>query len=215
MAARHWQETVLGTESPLWEQFHENSKLSRFSLGLSGDEIRRRVSKLHESLPFEGYPTVPLPRRLPALKVPLGRAVVSRASVRELTPRSLKLEHLAALLHFGYGKTGRTVDLGFDRPLRVVPSAGALYALEIFLHSTMVDSLHPGLYHYNPSKHHLRLLRKGDLSAHIGRSLVQNTIPRAASLTIFITALFERSVFKYGERGTGSSCWRPVTLRRI
>ena len=30
---------------------------------------------------------------------------------------------------------------------------------------------------------------------------MQNTIPRAASLTIFITPLFERSVFKYGERG--------------
>jgi SagB-type dehydrogenase family enzyme len=31
--------------------------------------------------------------------------------------------------------------------------------------------------------------------------VVQNTIPQAASLTIFITALFERTVFKYGERG--------------
>lgn len=203
MATRHWQELAFSsqTDSPLWELFHENAKLSRFSPGLSDEEVRDYVSQLHESLPFDGLPVVPLPSHLPALKMPLGKTLRSRESHRDLSPGTLTLKHLAALMHFGYGISRPNADPLVSRPLRMIPSAGALYPLEIFVYSKRVKNLHPGLYHYNPSQHQLRFLREGDQSDELARLLVQETIPASVSLLIFITALFERSVYKYGERG--------------
>ena len=58
-----------------------------------------------------------------------------------------------------------------------------------------------GVYHYNPSKNNLRLLREGDATKEISRSMVQSEIGRSASLILFITAIFERSIFKYDDRG--------------
>lgn len=203
MSAKRWRETAfsLGTEPQLWELFHENSKLGRFSPVLSQKELREWLCQLHDSLPFDGYPAVPLPKHLPDLKVPLGKTILSRVSVRELVPHPLKLECLAALLHFAYGVNRDTAVSDFVRPLRVVPSAGGLYPLEIFFHSSKVQGLSPGLYHYNPSRYNLRRIREGDQLQQIAQSFVQTAIPLGASLLIFITAMFERSVFKYVDRG--------------
>src|SRR5438309_226303 len=149
MTAR-WETLALGSESesPLWEVFHENAKLGRFSSGPSDEAIDQYTSGLLESLPFDGFPTVLLPKRLPAMKMPVGKAMQSRASVREMTPHALRLDQLAALLYYGYGITRS--GSGLLRSLRIVPSAGALYPLEIFLHAANVQSLASGLYHYNP-----------------------------------------------------------------
>jgi len=81
MTAR-WETLALGSESesPLWEVFHENAKLGRFSSGPSDEAIDQYTSGLLESLPFDGFPTVLLPKRLPAMKMPVGKAMQSRAS---------------------------------------------------------------------------------------------------------------------------------------
>jgi SagB-type dehydrogenase family enzyme len=203
MFVKKWQEVAfsLELEPPLWELFHENSKLDRSSPTLSKGELRQWICQLEETLSFKGFPAVPLPTRLPALNVPLGKAILSRMSVRDLAPNQLKLKDVAALLHFGYGVNRDKAVSDFVRRQRVVPSAGGLYPLEIFLHSSRVKGLTPGLYHYNPSSHSLRFLRKGNHSYEIAKSFVQRSIPKRASLLIFITAMFERSVFKYIDRG--------------
>ncbi|OLE53762.1 MAG: hypothetical protein AUI36_17530 [Cyanobacteria bacterium 13_1_40CM_2_61_4] len=198
-----WQALAVGseTETPLWELFHENSKLGRFSFGPSNKEVEDYTAGLLESLPFDGFPTILLPKRLPAMKMPVGKAMQSRVSVRAMTPHALRLDELAALLHYGYGVNRDKKRSGLLRSLRVVPSAGGLYPLEIFLHIANVKSLLPGLYHYNPLKHHLRRLRDGDHADEIARCSVSDTIPQHAAVLIFLTALFERSTFKYGNRG--------------
>jgi SagB-type dehydrogenase family enzyme len=82
-----------------------------------------------------------------------------------------------------------------------VPSAGALYPLEIFFHSIESESVKAGLYHYNPIENRLRLVRGGDATADISKAMVQPDIAPRASVIIFITAVFERTVFKYADRG--------------
>ena len=82
-----------------------------------------------------------------------------------------------------------------------MPSGGALYPLEIFFHTTHVGALEAGLYHFNPMQNRLRLLRYGDNSRRLSDALVQRNLAVDASLIVFITAVFERSVFKYGDRG--------------
>jgi SagB-type dehydrogenase family enzyme len=92
---------------------------------------------------------------------------------------------------------------GLPRASRAVPSGGALYPLEIFFFSKAIEGFDAGLYHYNPGQNILRRLRDGDLSPEISRCLVdfQSNLATDASLMVFVTALFERSTFKYGARG--------------
>jgi SagB-type dehydrogenase family enzyme len=198
-----WHAIAFGSEndSPLWELFHENSKLGRFSTRPSDRDIEQYMIGLHESLPYNGFPTILLPKRLLALKMPIGKTMLSRVSIREMTPYSLRLNQLAALLHYSYGVNREKKQSGSLRSFRVVPSAGALYPIEIYFQTVKVKSLPTGLYHYNPLKHHLRRLRDEHLMGEIAHCFVPGTIPEHTSVLIFLTALFQRSTFKYGERG--------------
>ena len=198
-----WQDILLppDNEDNVWELFHENSKIGRHTRALSNDEVRRRMQEFYESLPFEGYPIVELPATTLRLERTLTEAITSRVSVRQFRPRSLTLLEAATLLHHAYGITRDNQGTSFPRPFRVAPSGGALYPLEIFLHSSQIEGLQPGLYHYNPTRNHLRLLGEGDATGVIAQKLVQPEVARDASLVVFLTAVFERSVFKYGDRG--------------
>lgn len=201
-----WQRLMMSPleSDSVWELFHENSKLSSCQYGPSNDDIIARIKDLHESLPFEGYPITELPKPCVKLDVKLEAAIVSRKSSREMTQRQVPAENLAALLHYAYGVSrDNSDDINQPRPFRVVPSAGALYPLEIFFHTVHVQGLEGGLYHYNPSQNIIRLLKKGDLTSTIAEAMTAPNVSVAlnAALTLFITAVFERSVFKYGERG--------------
>jgi SagB-type dehydrogenase family enzyme len=198
-----WQELLLppGDEDQVWELFHENSKIGQYSRALSDQEVLERMREFHESLPFEGYPIIDLPRSLAPLQCPLVEAITARVSARDMAPCPLTLENLATLLRYGYGITRDNQGTTFPRPLRAVPSGGALYPLELFVHSAHLDGFQAGLYHYNPSRHQLRLLRQKDETSALAEALVQPEVAHGASLIVFITAVFERSIFKYGDRG--------------
>jgi SagB-type dehydrogenase family enzyme len=118
-----------------------------------------------------------------------------------MVPGRLPLAHLSTLLQYGYGVTCSREGTDRPRSLRAVPSAGALYPLECFFHTSRTDGLLPGLYHYNPIQNHLRHLSERDDSDRIAEGLVQQDLASGASVLLFLTAVFERSVFKYGNRG--------------
>lgn len=184
-----------------WELFHESSKLSRYDIPPSNAQVRQRMAELWESLPYNGYPAVPLPAELSPLSLSLHDAIRTRVTGRDLVASRLPLRDVATLLELSYGVT-RDNDSGeFPRPFRVAPSAGALYPLEIYLHSARVDGIKPGLYHYDPSQRELQRLRDGDLSRELADGLVQKELALGTSLQVFITGIFERAVFKYGDRG--------------
>jgi SagB-type dehydrogenase family enzyme len=76
-----------------------------------------------------------------------------------------------------------------------------LYPLEIYVHAARVDGLAPGLYHYDPEDFSLDVLRRGDATEQIAQFMVQSDLSRQAAATVFVTAVFIRTVFKYGDRG--------------
>jgi SagB-type dehydrogenase family enzyme len=203
MAAPRWDATRIdpGQEETLWELFHENSKVSRFGKFLTDQAVHARMVRMLESLNYEGYPVIELPARRAPLDKPLGEVIVTRDTARTLEPVALNLVELATILHSAYGITRDNKSLGFPRPFRAIPSGGALYPLEIYFHTRHVTELEPGLYHYNPTHNNLRLLRPGDSSRRIADALVQRNLALDCSVLLFITAAFERSTFKYGDRG--------------
>ncbi len=200
---RQWEEIFMpgSNEEPLWELFHENSKVGRHTQAPSQEEVRSRMGKFYESLPFEGYPRVTLPTSFAPLSLSLEQAIATRTSVRNFSPCELTLEQIATLFFYAYGVTRKNTGTSFSRPFRVVPSGDALYPLEIFFHTTSLEGHPSGIYHYNAAEHCLRHLQEGDDTQRISLGLVQPELAQGASLIIFLTAIFERSIFKYGERG--------------
>jgi SagB-type dehydrogenase family enzyme len=81
-----------------------------------------------------------------------------------------------------------------------VPSAGALYPLELYLISLAVNDLDRGVYHYHPYRHrleHLAPLSWPELRA----AAVDASVLESAAAVLVVTAVFWRSRFKYGSRG--------------
>jgi SagB-type dehydrogenase family enzyme len=188
--------------SEVFELFHENSKTSHCSpLEFSEHEIVARMQEMWESLPYDLYPAIALPCPLTPLRITLEEAILTRVTARAMEPCTITLENVATILHCAYGVTRSNEGAPWPHPFRTVPSGGALYPLEIFFHTTHVDGLSAGLYHFNPARNNLRLLVEQDQSAKVADCLVQQNLAYDASVIFFITAIFERSTFKYGERG--------------
>jgi SagB-type dehydrogenase family enzyme len=190
-----------------WELFHENSKTSLvephpvFKLWPSDEVIVANMKLLRRVKPFTDFPKLALPQQLPASTKSLDEVMFHRRTARAFAPEPLKLDQLAKVLIMSYGVNRSNEGTNFPRPFRVIPSGGALYPLEIFLHAHKVDGLAPGLYHYDPEEHNLDILRQSDESESIMPHLVQPELARNASVVIFITAVFGRTTFKYGDRG--------------
>ena len=136
--------------------------------------------------------------QLPAADVdgglPLQSALQERRSIREFSRASLSPEDVAQLLWAAQGITA-------GRELRTAPSAGALYPLELYLLAGNVDGLSPGVYRYRPKKHDLVLLASGDHRRPLAAAaLGQDWVRRAPAVLVF-TAVYERTLRKYGQRG--------------
>ncbi len=198
-----WDKMVLpnNREDQCWELFHENSKLSQFDHFLTQEEILAQMGEFHESLPFIGYPEVKLPQNLSPLNMSLEDALKSRHSARDLSPGPISMETLGTLLQFSYGVTRENKSSKLPRYFRVTPSGGGLFPLEIFFFSKNIQGLKAGVYHYSPSMNNFNFLLEGDRTEEIAKGVVNPSLVQSASVVVFISAIFERSVFKYGDRG--------------
>lgn len=181
----------------VWELFHENSKTTRYSKFPEPNVVAERMRAMHASITHPTLPAVELPA--PAgLARPLGETIAGRRSGRSLSGGGVSLSEVSALLHSGYGITQADAP---GRPFRATPSGGALYPIELYLFAPGSPEIEEGLYHYEPERHLLRRLGTGMPEGGIAPLFVQEELVRDAALVLLFTAVFERSVFKYGERG--------------
>jgi SagB-type dehydrogenase family enzyme len=198
-----WADLVSGSReatAPLSELFHDNSKISRYSHGLPPAEVSRRMRDMWQSLPYDNFPAVELPPTA-SPSMSFTDAVLTRHTARGLRPVEIRAAMLSTLLMFAYGVTRDNMNTPFPRPFRTVPSAGALFPLELYVQVRAVDHITVGLYHFNPVRQNLRRLRDDDLTDDIASAMAQPDVAYDASILLFITAAFERSTFKYGDRG--------------
>ncbi len=118
-----------------------------------------------------------------------------------MAPAGLSLAGLSRLIYATYGVTGLIPQASKPTYLRAAPSAGGLYPAELYLVVRDFAGLPPGLYGYNPLQHALVLLWE-DATAHT--ALVQacygHAQVAAAPLIMIISAVFERSRWRYRER---------------
>jgi SagB-type dehydrogenase family enzyme len=125
-------------------------------------------------------------------RMSLEEAIVNRHSVRSFSKKELSLEEISQLLWAAYGQ--RDVD-SVTGASKTVPSAGALYPMEIYLVSPN------GVFHYFPSSHSLKEISDKDLRSALSRAaLWQEALTRAA-VNFVITCVYDKICWKYGERG--------------
>ena len=124
----------------------------------------------------------------------LFRVMCARRSTRSYGPGALALSEISDLLYCAQGKTTGTGG-------RTVPSAGAIYPLEVLVLAGEVEGLAPGLYRYSPEGHTVSRISWDDLrEAVCGASLAQRSITHAP-VVIAITAVYSRTTGSYGQRG--------------
>jgi len=124
-------------------------------------------------------------------------AIHRRRSVREYSGKPVSLEQATLLLRAAYGRTQSSGDLVH----RSVPSAGGLFPMEIYLVARRVDSLPPGLYHFQVEDTSLALLREGDLVPAVWEGTYQQDSAADPALFLLISARFDRTTRKYADRG--------------
>lgn len=197
----------------------DKSKLIRL---LKGESKFRQSDAFHEASKIKSYPkkkqeeyyplswikinykTYPRLKRikLPAplkLKANLGETLLLRRSKREFLNKSLTLREVSTLLSFSGGITYQE-EQNWDQALRAYPSAGARYPLELYLAINKVELVEDGLYHYNVKEHSLEVLRKGNFKEFISKNTGQEWLENVG-LVVLISAIFDRTRVKYGERG--------------
>lgn len=193
------------TETNCWEVFHENAKTGRYDQALTNEQVLQEMENIYETFPYKTKSAIQLPNTLSAISNSFQDVILKRKTTARFGAKCLSLEELRTILHFGYGETrDNKNDLYIPRPFRTVPSGGALYPLEIyFFCNETVEGLESGLYHYSPSLNAVHLLVKGDLRKRIASSLVefQSHLANELAVIVFITAVFQRSIFKYKEKG--------------
>lgn len=144
---------------------------------------------------------IALPKGHFRVRQPLGAALESRRSVRDFVPRRLPLERLGQLLFLSYGVRGvRTVEdeAVFDR---CSPSAGGLYPVELYVATQMVERVPDGIYHYDARFHRLEQVRAGRFHGQLADLTIGQEMIRTANLVVVMTAVFQRTMWKYGARG--------------
>jgi SagB-type dehydrogenase family enzyme len=167
--------------------------------------VDRRVESLAASFP-DAHPAgpgldLPEPRRTGDVSVE--EALQGRRSIRTYSDTPLTLAEVSQLLWAAYG-LNKPIDNAPDflrGGLRTAPSAGALYPLEVYLVARTVSGLDPGVYWYKSETHELLPIKDGDHWQEVSDAGLNQPHFETAAAAIVYSAVFERNMRKYGERG--------------
>jgi SagB-type dehydrogenase family enzyme len=189
------------TES-IAELYHHNTKLvmqarsvlPTFTGELHREQPRTRYARHNQML-------LPGPDDLPLSGRSLEEVIATRRTEGALAPDPINFADLAALLHYGYGITGRVKSAGHQRALRAVPSAGAMHPAELYVAVRAVGGVVPGLYHHDGDFSRLSCLAAGDPTSALHEACAWQEPARTAAATIFIVGSLSRTSRKYGDRG--------------
>ncbi len=138
---------------------------------------------------------MPLPEPRISGELALEVTLAERRSVREYTRDPLTLAEVAQLLWAGQGATHSGTK-------RTVPSAGALYPIELYLLAGDVTGLETGLYRYRVGGHDLVEVSRQDVRANLADAALGQDQVKAAPAVIVIAGAVGRTATEYGQRAT-------------
>lgn len=179
----------------LYHTGSENIRPRTVEMNAEGDDKpeRRRT--------YAGAPRTSLPGRDFRLGADLGDVLERRRSVRHFSGEELSIEALGRLLFASYGCASRRRHEGVGGYQRPAPSAGGLYPIEIYAILSNVSGAADGVYHYDATAHAIELLRAGRYGETMIDLTMGQDMVREANAIFVLTAVRDRTMFKYGQRG--------------
>ncbi|MEM7411300.1 MAG: SagB/ThcOx family dehydrogenase [Myxococcota bacterium] len=165
-------------------------------LGAIGARIRRWRGPLQAWKPYPGKPRVALP--VPEATGGRGLEALVAAFTPDagFAPTTVSLGAVSQLLFLANGVTQPG-----PAPLRAAPSAGALYAGELYLVAERVRGLEAGVYSYAPLSGELVRLRSGKFLGEVAGAVEVPGDRSEAALAVAITNVFARYQVRYANRG--------------
>lgn len=192
------------------EDFHETTKFKPYFDRILGRRIGTYLTDpraVEETVSnwkrYTELPRTALPDPAP-VDTPFSSIVARRRSCRNFTGRRITLQELSRTLSAvrSTRRATSSVDKDLELRFRPYPSGGGLYPCEIYIVASGVEGLDKGVYYYDAFGHALTLVAPMPSAIQFAKNMsdLDGTIGNVAA-TILITALFERTVVKYAQRG--------------
>lgn len=193
LSMAHFENTKLSPNTAVWRTESIAEFMADRDAMFESTQARRE---------YPGAPRVAVRRRKPLLGAPLWKLLRKRRTARAFSRRPLPWSVLERLLD---GAAGVTEEIevpesaGLVQRLRAWPSAGALYPIETY--AVLFEGARTGAYHYDPVASCLERLREGVSREEVGPHVVTIGAELEAPALLVLTAMPERTLAKYGERG--------------
>jgi SagB-type dehydrogenase family enzyme len=124
----------------------------------------------------------------------------ARRTHREFARGKLPLQYISRLLQTTWGVQGYFQTEVFGKlPYKTSPSGGSRHPGEVYLMALRVEGLEAGLYHYQARDNRLARLPGSASSRKAGAYCANQTYVAKASALFIMTAVFARSMWKYGK----------------
>ncbi len=127
-------------------------------------------------------------------------AISNRVSIRQFSEQPLHAQELSQIL---WAAQGKGVD-GTTGATRTAPSAGATHPIEIYIVSGGLMEgidLPAGIYYHDTAMHGLVPVSRGDQRDALFQVALRQGFVKQAPVNIVLTAEYERTLKRYGERG--------------
>ena len=169
------------------------------------DTLQEKTQTIDSAFPETrtGGEVIGLPKPNFMGDISVEEALKNRRSVRSYADTPLTLDEISQLLWAAFGIT-RSVEDGpeFLRGgFRTAPSAGALYPLDLYVVARNVQGLPTGVYWYKSEEHTLVRISQEDKWEALSASAFHQTHFKTAAAAIVYSAVFDRNMRKYGQRG--------------
>jgi SagB-type dehydrogenase family enzyme len=190
-----------GQWNPAASFFHFSTKDADYEVGSEeGYTVLQQLARSHpKPPPVKRYPSAKRVRLdWPKADSEFPRVLLARRTWRKFSKQPVELAALGTLLGLTWGAQGwvKVPRVG-SLVIRTSPSGGALHPIEAYVLARNVCGLRPGLYHYDCAAHRLDLLRRGTNSSQVVKYLAGQWWFGDASFVVFMTAVFERTQWKY------------------
>jgi SagB-type dehydrogenase family enzyme len=178
------------------QRYHELTKYAPETIaahpGLDWDAKPSLFKRYHADEPVDLGPSLLLEKD-PVTGMPIVPA--------ELISGRMDIGSISTILLHSYGITAVMEDGDDEHFFRAAPSAGALYPNEIYVAVRDVEGIPDGLHHYQIIEHQLIPVCTGEFWPDLEAQLFEHPSVSRARCVFVLSAIFERSAWRYRERG--------------
>lgn len=163
------------------------------SKDIRGQEFTSSISDKKKPELYKTYKNaisrISLPKPEFSNEIQFWNTIINRHSARNFSKIPIKVMELSLLLFAMYGLTRKYSN---KFALRTVPSAGAIFPIEIYPVINNVIGIKQGIYHYDILNHSLEFLKEGDFRKSFSEACCDQRMVFKSAIGFIFTVVTER-----------------------